>query len=88
MSLSLSNVILHQLKKDSEDTLQVNVSDQSLPHSSATETFISELHSVYKGKAKVLASFHLKDALVTAYRNQEMDFQTFSNNQQHVFVMN
>ena len=82
MSLSLSNVILHQLKKDSEDTLQVNVSDQSLPHSSATETFISELHSVYSGKAsKGFGQFSSESDFarwLQAYRNQEMDFQTFS----------
>ncbi|SFQ08004.1 nucleoid-associated protein YejK [Enterovibrio norvegicus] len=82
MSLTLSNVILHQLKKDGEDTLVVQLRDQLLTHSPSTENLISEIHRIYNAKAgKGFGQFAQESdvsAWLKACRNQEMDFLTFS----------
>lgn len=51
MSLHLSNVILHQLSKNSNDELTVNYRAQSLDNDTSTENLVSELHRVFNAKA-------------------------------------
>ncbi len=51
MSLHLSNVILHQLSKNSNDELTVNFRAQSLDNDTSTENLVSELHRVFNAKA-------------------------------------
>ncbi len=51
MSLHLSNVILHQLSKNSNDELTVTFRAQSLDNDTSTENLVSELHRVFNAKA-------------------------------------
>ncbi len=51
MSLHLSNVILHQLSKNSNDELTVTFRPQSLDNDTSTENLVSELHRVFNAKA-------------------------------------
>ncbi len=51
MSLHLSNVILHQLSKNSNDELTVTFRSQSLDNDTSTENLVSELHRVFNAKA-------------------------------------
>lgn len=82
MSLTLSNVILHQIKKEGEDTLVVQLRDQPLTHSPSTENLISEIHRVYNAKAgKGFGQFAEESEFcgwLKACRKQEMTFLDFS----------
>lgn len=51
MSLSLSNVILHQIKKNDHEDLIVNYRSESLEHNSSSENLVAELHRVFNAKA-------------------------------------
>lgn len=51
MSLNLSNVILHQLRKNDQDELVVNYRAESLANDSSTESLVAELHRVFNSKA-------------------------------------
>lgn len=83
MSLTLSNVILHQLAKNDQDELVVHLRDQALDDTPATQEFVAELHRVYSSKgAKGFAHFADDSEFshwLKQYRNGEMDFLTFSN---------
>ncbi|PKF50991.1 nucleoid-associated protein YejK [Enterovibrio nigricans] len=82
MSLTLSNVILHQLKKDGEDSLVVHLREQPLTHSTSTENLVSEIHRVYNAKAgKGFGQFAEKSEFcgwLKACRKQQLDFLSFS----------
>lgn len=82
MSLTLSNVILHQIKKQDDESLEVHLRDQALPLSQSTENLVSELHRIYNSKAgKGFAQFDPESEFsqwLKAYRHKEMDFQAFS----------
>ncbi len=82
MSLKLTNVILHQLKKDTDENLTVNLRKQLLNHSNSTEQFISELHDVYNAKqSKGFGTFsHDSDVAnwLNACRAGDINFQAFS----------
>ncbi len=67
MSLNLSNIILHQLKKNASDELVVTFRKESLPKNASSENLVSELHRVFNSKAgKGFGSF-----------KQESEFQTW-----------
>lgn len=51
MSLHLSNVILHQLRKNDNDELVVNFRAQALDNDTSTENLVAELHRVFNAKA-------------------------------------
>lgn len=51
MSLHLSNVILHQLRKNDSDELVVNFRADSLANDASTENLVAELHRVFNSKA-------------------------------------
>ncbi|MDW6001345.1 nucleoid-associated protein YejK [Vibrio mangrovi] len=58
MSLDLSNVILHQLRKNESDELVVNYRSQSLENNASTESLVAELHRVFNAKpSKGFGSF-------------------------------
>lgn len=50
MSLFLSNVILHQLRKNDNDELVVNYRAESLRNDTSTENLVAELHRVFNAK--------------------------------------
>ncbi|UTV26877.1 nucleoid-associated protein YejK [Photobacterium atrarenae] len=83
MSLTLSNVILHQLTKNEQDELEVHLRKQPLENDTSTEELVSELHRVYSSKgAKGFAHF-AEDSEFSHWlkqvRSGELDFLTFSN---------
>lgn len=51
MSLHLSNVILHQLRKNDSDELIVNFRTECLENDTSTENLVAELHRVFNSKA-------------------------------------
>lgn len=51
MSLHLSNVILHQLRKNDNDELVVNFRAQALDNDTSTENLVAELHRVFNAKS-------------------------------------
>ncbi|MGF1870137.1 nucleoid-associated protein YejK [Photobacterium indicum] len=83
MSLTLSNVILHQLTKNDQDEIEINLRNQVLDADSSTEGLVAELHRVYSSKgAKGFALFAEDSEFchwLKQYRTGEMDFLTFSN---------
>ncbi|GAD88414.1 MULTISPECIES: nucleoid-associated protein YejK [Vibrio] len=84
MSLQLSNVILHQLVKDSEQQLAVNYRESALSNDASTESLVAELHRVFNAKAgKGFGTFaeesEFKVWLDESLAEQQ-DFYTFSQN--------
>ncbi|MCL9783704.1 nucleoid-associated protein YejK [Vibrio sp. S4M6] len=51
MSLTLSNVILHQLKKNDQEDLIVNYRPDALELNNSSENLVAELHRVFNSKA-------------------------------------
>ncbi|ELR63674.1 Nucleoid-associated protein NdpA [Photobacterium marinum] len=82
MSLTLSNVILHQLTKNEQDELEVHLRNQMLENDQATEDLVAELHRIYSSKgAKGFAHFADDSEFchwLKQVRSGEMDFLTFS----------
>ncbi|PSU32391.1 nucleoid-associated protein YejK [Photobacterium lutimaris] len=83
MSLTLSNVILHQLAKNENDELEIHLRKQTLENNAATEELVSELHRVYSSKgAKGFGHFSDDSEFghwLKQSRRGELDFLTFSN---------
>ncbi|MGL5335126.1 MAG: nucleoid-associated protein YejK [Enterovibrio sp.] len=82
MSLSLSHLIIHQLKKTDSGELVVQLREQLLEHSSATTDFVSQLHQIYTSKeAKGFGQFAPESEfanLLTRMRQGALDFLSFS----------
>ncbi|QSA19402.1 nucleoid-associated protein YejK, partial [Vibrio furnissii] len=82
MSLHLSNVILHQLRKNDNDELMVNYRAQSLDNDTSTENLVAELHRVFNAKAgKGFGSFKSDSDFQTwlhELRKGERNFYDFS----------
>ncbi|SIN77625.1 nucleoid-associated protein YejK [Salinivibrio sp. ES.052] len=82
MTLTLSNVILHQIVKQADDSLNVHLRDGPLPISEQTENLMGDIHRVYHAKAgKGFALFDTESECqqwLKAYRANELDFRTFS----------
>ncbi|PMG85595.1 nucleoid-associated protein YejK [Vibrio breoganii] len=84
MSLQLSNVILHQLVKDSEQQLTVNYRESALANDASTESLVAELHRVFNAKAgKGFGTFSDESEFKVWLDNtlsDDLDFYTFSQN--------
>ncbi|CAM3040112.1 nucleoid-associated protein YejK [Vibrio rarus] len=84
MSLQLSNVILHQLVKDSDQQLVVNYRETALANDAATESLVAELHRVFNAKAgKGFGTFSDESEFklwLDSALAEEQDFYTFSQN--------
>lgn len=84
MSLHLSNVILHQLRKNEQDELEVNFRPAALANDAASEHLVAELHRVFNAKGgKGFGSFRSDSEFqswLQALRNKEQDFYDFSQN--------
>ncbi|MGL4827015.1 MAG: nucleoid-associated protein YejK [Vibrionaceae bacterium] len=82
MSLSLSHLIIHQLKKTADGELVVQLREQQLEHSAATAEFVSQLHQIYMSKeAKGFGHFTAESEfanLLTRMRQGALDFLSFS----------
>ena len=82
MAISLSHLIIHQLKKNSEGELCVQFRKELLPNSTAAEEFINDLHSVYGNRASKGFGQFAHDSvfanLLLANRRDELDFLAFS----------
>ncbi|XAW88974.1 nucleoid-associated protein YejK [Vibrio sp. CDRSL-10 TSBA] len=82
MSLHLSNVILHQLRKNDNDELMVNYRAQSLDNDTSTENLVAELHRVFNSKAgKGFGSFKSDSEFqhwLQELRKGERNFYDFS----------
>ncbi|MFD2177293.1 nucleoid-associated protein YejK [Veronia pacifica] len=82
MSLTLSHVILHQLNKQDDESLQVQLRNELLSHNSSTENLIAEIHRVYNAKGGKGFGHFSEDSEVSswlkAFRSKETDFLDFS----------
>lgn len=82
MSLNLSNVILHQLRKNDQEELVVHYRAESLSNDSSTESLVAELHRVFNSKAgKGFGSFKEDSDFqqwLHELRHNERDFYDFS----------
>lgn len=82
MSLTLSNVILHQLTKNEQDELEIHLRNQTLENDASTEDLVAELHRIYSSKgAKGFALFAQDSEFshwLKQFRQGELDFLTFS----------
>ncbi|WP_318495676.1 nucleoid-associated protein YejK [Photobacterium leiognathi] len=82
MSLTLSNVILHQLTKNDQDELEIHLRNQTLENDASTEDLVAELHRIYSSKgAKGFALFAQDSEFshwLKQFRQGELDFLTFS----------
>ncbi|MEI8596190.1 nucleoid-associated protein YejK [Photobacterium sp. Hal280] len=83
MSLTLSNVILHQFSKNEQDELSVQLREQELEHTDTTTELVAELHRVYSSKGtKGFGRFSEESEFgywLKQCRQDELDFLTFSN---------
>ncbi|GAL07522.1 nucleoid-associated protein NdpA [Photobacterium aphoticum] len=83
MSLTLSNVILHQLVKNGNDELEVHLRKQTLENDASTEDLVAELHRVYSSKGAKGFGHFAEDSEFAHWlkqvRRKELDFLTFSN---------
>ncbi|WED20927.1 nucleoid-associated protein YejK [Vibrio sp. JC009] len=84
MSLTLSNVILHQLAKNDQDELVVNYRNDALEHNSFSENLVAELHRVFNAKAgKGFGTFQSDSEFkqwLQELRQGEQEFYPFSQN--------
>lgn len=82
MSLNLSNVILHQLRKNESDELTVKFRSQSLEHDAFAENLVAELHRVFNAKAaKGFGLFKPESEVkqwLQDFRTNTLSFQEFS----------
>jgi nucleoid-associated protein len=82
MSLNLSNVILHQLRKNDSDELVVNFRQQSLDNNTFSENLVSELHRVFNAKAAKGFGVFKPDSDLKQWlqelRTGSLSFQAFS----------
>ncbi|MBK5144887.1 nucleoid-associated protein YejK [Budviciaceae bacterium BWR-B9] len=83
MSLDLDQIVLHQLIKRDEQTLDVVLRDSPLTNNQATEEMVAELHRVYSGKSKAFGLFNgesqFADALKSCRKGEE-SFLDFTRN--------
>lgn len=84
MSLTLSNVILHQLAKNSQDELSINLRSDSLTNNDASIDLVSELHRVFSAKATrgfgTFQSDSQFNQLLQDFRQGTENFYNFSEN--------
>lgn len=82
MTLKVNHIVLHQLVKQDESTLQMILRDSLLTVSDATEQMMEELHRVYSAKAgKAYGLFDAESLFADKLRalvQQQTDFLSFS----------
>lgn len=82
MSISLSNIILHQLKKNDDNTIALQVRNQQLTVTSSIEALVSEIHNTFSLKpSKGFGVFNEQSQLaqwLKDYQQQKLDFLTLS----------
>lgn len=81
MSLDIDQIILHQLIKRDEQTLEMVLRDSPLDANAATEEMVAELHRIYTGKSKAFGLFNQESAFADAlknFRHGEMPFLDFT----------
>ncbi|WP_127958132.1 nucleoid-associated protein YejK [Serratia microhaemolytica] len=81
MSLDIEQIVLHQLIKRDEQTLEVVLRDSLLPTDTAVEEMMAELHRVYSAKTKAYGLFNPESELADALqrcRNGDETFLAFS----------
>ncbi|GKX56026.1 nucleoid-associated protein [Leminorella grimontii] len=81
MSLDIDQIILHQLIKRDEQTLEMVLRDSPLDANAATEEMVAELHRIYTGKSKAFGLFNQESAFADAlknYRYGDMPFLDFT----------
>ena len=81
MSLDINQIVLHQLVKRDEQTLELVLRDSLLPSTQAVTSMMEELHRVYSAKNKAYGLFNEDSGLADALRNcrkGEDDFLAFS----------
>ncbi len=82
MSITLSNLALHQLKKENDATLNIQLSTQLHPCSPTSEQLVGDIHSVFMSKSnKGYGRFNEKSEFeqwLRNYQNGELDFLSFS----------
>lgn len=69
MSLDLEQIVLHQLIKRDEQTLDVVLRDSPLANNQATEEMVAELHRVYSGKSKAFGLFNAESQFAQALKD-------------------
>ncbi len=83
MSLTLSHLILHQIVKDEQDELTLQLRDQPLENDHASEELVAELHRVFNSKAGKGFGFFDNESDVqnwlADYRSGSLNFVEFSN---------
>lgn len=77
MSLNIDHIILHQLIKRDEQTLEMVLRDSPLEANAATEAMVEELHRIYTGKSKAFGLFNQESAFAEALKNNRRGEQTF-----------
>ncbi len=83
MSISIKNVILHQLQKNDLEEFELLFSSESLSVDPVSESLVASMHSVYNSKAKGYAYFKEQSefaSLLRGYLNDEISFYQFSHN--------
>lgn len=81
MSLDLEQIVLHQLIKRDEQTLDVMLRNEPLENNPVVTEMMSELHRVYSGKSKAYGIFNSESEFsqqVKAYRQRELTFLDFT----------
>ncbi|MDR0806176.1 MAG: nucleoid-associated protein YejK [Enterobacteriaceae bacterium] len=69
MSLDLEQIVIHQLIKRDEQTLDAVLRDSLLTNNQATESMVTELHRVYSGKSKAFGLFNAESQFADALKN-------------------
>lgn len=77
MSLDISQLVLHQLIKRDEQTLEVVLRDSVLDIEPVVQEMIEELHRVYSAKNKAYGLFNEESELAQALRLQRKGEENF-----------
>lgn len=81
MNIDLKHIVLHQLRKDENDELQLHLRGDELESTPFTELLVSQIHTLTASKAKGFATFKeesiFKDHLIE-YRSKQIPFDILS----------
>lgn len=81
MAIDIEHIILHQLIKQDEHTLEMVLRDAALISNSAVDSMMTELHRVYSGKSKAFGLFNEESQfaqMLREYRQGNTEFVEFS----------
>lgn len=77
MSLDINQLVLHQLIKRDEQTLEVVLRDSLLDIEPVVQEMVEELHRVYSAKSKAYGLFNEESELAQALRLQRQGEEEF-----------